>query len=322
VKTKLYMCGVIAWCLVPPMLRSEDSKSSISHEVVFLHNNHDLSAPINFSGAGVQHFIQQVFNRPVYAQDLLPNDFRHMLQLLHHGATSASSAYARSVLKLFTNKIKGASYVNAYAFANLLKHCSQYLAPYLQPTPLISFEPLKKQINDVLYASFLNKFDQFKQDPDHFFVTVSDAIINDIKVAPEFEGVSHKHVQQAFYRFVDVCMNKLIWSPQDHEAVWPIIKDIAGYIEHLTENNCLADFDDVDDLYWSLIHRLCFFIDIASPDLPVCFYEIIKRDLTTNSLLLCDLEEQEEHLETKGQHLMQALLAGEAKARLRAEEKA
>jgi hypothetical protein len=303
------------------VLRSEDGKSGISHEVVFLHDKNDLCAPINFSGAGIQRFIEQVFNRPVYAQEILPNDFRHLLQLLHHGAISASSAYAQSVLKLMTNKIKGASYVNAYAFANVLKYFSQYLAPYLKPTPLISFEPLKKQINDVLYASFLNKFDQFKQDPDHFFVTVSDAIINEIKVAPEFDGVSHKQVQQALYRFVDVCMNKLIWSPQDHEAIWPIIKDIAGYVEQLTENNCLADFDDVDDLYWSLIYRLCFFIDISSPDLPVCFYETIKQDLATNSLLLCDLEEQEEHLETKGQHLMQALLAGEAKARLRLDMK-
>lgn len=322
-KLKWYALSIL-YCLFSNNLHADDTQQPIYQQefqpVVRETLEDKLLAPIVFTTGGIQQFIEQTFNRQLYGQEILPNDFRHLLQFLHHGQKSASKAYAKSVLKLFSNKLKSATYVNAYAFIHMLKHIGPMLEEYTKPAPLLIFDQAKKQINDLLYNSFLAQFDLFKKDPDTFFTNISDSIVEQLRVAHEQDKqITQAHVQQAVVRFLDIGLSKLIWSPHEHELIWPSIKEIAQHLENLTEKDVIADADDLDDLYWTLVHRFSFFLDVANPDLPVCFYEKIKDDLATNQLLLCDLDEQEEHLESKGERLMQALLASEAKARLRAQ---
>jgi len=320
-KMKWYALSIM-YCLLSHNLKAEDIQQPIYQQEfkTLAHESFQdrLLNPIVFSSSGIQNFIEQIFNRQLYGQEVLPNDFRHLLQFLSHGQKSGSKAFAKSTFKLFGNKIKSATYINAYAFSHMLKHICPLLETYIKPSPLIFFTASKKQVNTILYDSFLAEFSLFKQDPDLFFENVSEKITDQLRVEYEKDKeTTHAEVQSSIHRFFDTCINKLIWSPNEHEIIWDNVKKIAQQLEYCAEKDIIADADELDDLYWSLIHRFNFFMDVASPDLPISFYEKVKHDMASNSLLLYDLEEQEDHMETKGERLMHAVLAGEAKARMR-----
>ena len=67
--------------------------------------------------------------------------------------------------------------------------------------------------------------------------------------------------------FLEIAMAKLIWSPEEHEKIWENVKAISRQLEVLIQHNILNDANDLDDLYWTLIHRFCFFLEIA---IPIC----------------------------------------------------
>lgn len=277
-----------------------------------------LLAPISFTTQGLEYFMRDVFNNPYYSQEILPHNFRHLLQFLYHGRESSSRAYAKSVLKLFGNKLKGTEYINAYAFTTMLPHFESLLKPYVTPDAMTLFDQMQKTLNNFLYNSFLSQFDVLKQNPDLFFDQVSQSFVEQLRAqCDQHDEVMLIHVQQAAYRFLDTCISKLIWSSQDHKTIWPSMRSIASHLEQCAQSDILSDLDAIDDLYWSLTYRFTYFLTLAADDLPVCFYEAIKQDLASNPLLLCTMEEQEASLKTKEEHLMQALLTGEAKARMR-----
>ena len=61
----------------------------------------------------------------------MPNNLHHMAEFLRNGnKTGKDAVYVRAVVRLFANKLKAASYVNAYAFSDLLAELPELLAPH------------------------------------------------------------------------------------------------------------------------------------------------------------------------------------------------
>lgn len=165
-RLKGYLLSIFLYIVSHNLIAENTQQSFYQQEfkpIVQESAQNQLLAPIVFSADGVQRFIELTFNRSTYGQEILPHDFRHILQFLYHGQKSASKPYAKSVFKLFGNKLKGATYVNAYAFAHLLKYIGPLLEAYVKPAPIFMFNQIKKQINDFLYSSFLTQFDLFKK---------------------------------------------------------------------------------------------------------------------------------------------------------------
>jgi hypothetical protein len=83
----------------------------------------------------------------------------------------------------------------------------------------------------------------------------------------------------------------------------------------LFENNVFDDLNDLDDLFWSLIHRFGHFFEHAYKHCSFSLFEAIKQDLAHGSLLLLDLAEQDTCIEKRSECLLHIVLHAEARKR-------
>jgi len=255
--------------------------------------------------------IQEELQRPD-KEEIVLTSFMRLIAHVH--TTQKPRTYLRSVFKLFTNIVKGAQYIDNYTFTTMLEALPGYIAPYFAVTKYKGmyddtvFDRFKTMIDNALYLKFSTQYDQFKKDPEDFL----DALSQEIVQAAQ-EEINIEQLRQSFMRFLEVCMNKLIWNAFDNEKTWDSVKIISNKLAALLERNILEDVNELDDLYWSLIHRYCFFLDIIGPELSADFYENVKNDIATQQLLLLELEEQDSFIETKAHVLKRAVFTSEAK---------
>lgn len=275
-----------------------------------------LFAPVDVSDEGIANFLKHVYNRKEYL-DVLPNNMNHLVQFLQHGKDKQQNReYTQSVIRLFSNKLKAAQYINAYAFSSMLTELPELVADHFEYIRADSFDAHKEMLNTILYETFLAKYENFKRDPKEFFDTLSHEILDTLhQDVPNLQEVdiSADELRQTIIRFLECSVSKLIWSPDEYGKIWQNVKKISKQFELLVEYNVITDQNDLDDLYWSLIHRFCYFLQLASPELPVEFYEEIKNDLASAEMLLLELEEQEELIESKRDCLTQAIFEGQAR---------
>lgn len=262
-------------------------------------------------------------SKPEYARDILPNDFSHLTTLLDHcKKANKSRAYVERIFRVFGRLLKGAHYVNAYAFSDMLEQLPNLLEHYFTvytsrayagDSKLLNLEPIdrfKEVVNRTLYSRFLNEYDLFKKNSDSFFDMISSDIFEIVA-----EEATIDQLRQTIIRFLEVGFSKLVWSPEDHDQIWQSVKSMSQKITSLMEHYVVEDDDDVNDLFWTLTHRFCFFLDITGSTLPAEFYENIKQDIAAQQLELLELEEQEHWLETKSNCLKRTLLTAEARSR-------
>jgi len=276
-----------------------------------------LKSPVYFSAHGVQHFLTQVFNNHRYAQDILAHDFSHLGQFLTHGKTMEHKrTYSKSVFRMFGNKLKATPFVNAYAFSGLVKDLPQLLRDYFIVFTSGDLNPAKATIEDLLYSSFINSFTTLKERPDQFFNDLSNEIVQTLNNKYHLlEDLTLDEVRKSLLLFLELGVNKLVWDPMDRFTTWENCKTIADGFHTLLEMNIIADPDDLNDLYITLIERYCYFLELTGTELPTSFYEQIKHDVASQQLFFLEMEEQEPGLETKAERLMRSLIDGEAKAR-------
>ncbi len=278
-----------------------------------------LHMPIIFTNNGIQNFFKQTYSHPRYAQEILAHDFSHMLQFLHYGKKMGQKrAYAKSVLRLFTNKLKSTPFLNGYAFLQMLQQLPPLLGDYFIVFKLDDLDPAKSAINDLLHSTFINQFDSFKEDPKIFFNSLSAQIVESLNSRYQFiEDVSADELRKSLILLIEIGLSKLVWAPQEEVETWELCKKIGNEVATLIDLNIVADPDDLNDLYISLIERYCYFLDIANNDLSIDFFDKVKHSIFSDSLLMLDMEEQEVGIETKAERLMRALSEGEAKVRAR-----
>jgi hypothetical protein len=267
--------------------------------------------PLKMTAAGLHCFFDQLYNSKRYIEDFYPNNFTHLEQFLEHGLqTRQERNYTKAIFSLFSQKTKGCMYISAYAFDELLSGLPR-LVEYHFAHQAKNAEQKKKEIKQLLWQEFLNNFDLCKENPHLFFDTLSESILK--TVDPDaHQDVSTEYLRQTIIRFVEGGLSKILWDPTD-KHIWGSVKRIGDHLIELTKHNIITDTDDLNDLAWSLVHRLCYFIDITGSDLPREFYEEINVDLknATHPLLL--LEEQEELAESKRSVLERVVVEGIAR---------
>lgn len=259
----------------------------------------------SISSGGIGSFFD-IFNMPAYPQEFLPNNFAHFIEFLQQGnKTGKDQLYVRSVIRLFCNKIKSCSYINAYAFSQMLSHLPALLERHFVIKSENVLTSLKEVIYEIQYQSFKEQFPQFKLNPETFLSNLS----QQIEDAAE--------LRKLMAVFLDVGLSKLIWTPSDQFETWHSVKTIADQLAVLYKKSIITDLEDLNSLCITLLERYCFFLDVAGPQLEIETFEKIRADMNVCRSPLLDLEEQEKLLETKGQRLARCLIEQEAKARAR-----
>ncbi len=262
--------------------------------------------------------------KPEFQKDILPHDFTYFIDLLQYGKkTEQERTYAYSLVRLFSNILKGAEYVNADKFSTtLLKPLPDALKDYFITTKMETYfsnktlydaetlDRFKEVVNTMLYTRFSTEFEVFKRSPGEFLDILSDEITHVVE-----EEMSIEQLRQSFIRFLEIGLSKLVWSPEDGEKTWNSVKDISYQLATLVDNNILVDINDLDDLFWTLTYRYCYFLEIAGSDLPLEFFEKVKNDITAQELLFLELEEEDNLFESKASYLTRSLFQAEVKSR-------
>lgn len=277
-----------------------------------------LAQPITLTPDGIKNFLRHTYNHHDYALEFLPNNFSHLLQFLRKGQeTHQKRAYVQSVFRLFTNKLKAGSYVNAYAFSDMLEELPKLIEEYFVVLKSgKSNEHMHEHINEMLYSRFLSQFKSFKNNPVEFLDSLSHDIVTTIEEQHEAnptDPIGVEELRKTILMFLEVGLSKLIWNPEDQDDTWRSVKNIADDLSALFEHNIIVDQDDLNDLFRSLIERYCFFIDVTGSDFTPEFFDRVKQDIETNPLLLFNLEEEEE-VESKKQRLTRSLSQAQQKA--------
>ncbi len=256
-----------------------------------------------------------------YQQDILPNNFSYLVQLLDHGVkTNQNRQYAQDTISLFSKLLKGSEYVNSYVFSGLIEQMPALLKPYftgfkfesgsqfILANDLDMLERLQRMVTSIVYTKFTQDFGSCKNNPQQFLNDLTERIVNATS-----QEVSIEQLRQVVIRFLEVGLSKLIWSPRDEEKTWESVKTISHTIATLMEYNIIDDLNDVDELFWTLVHRYRYFLELHSSDMPMSFYQKIKHDMTHQKLFLFELGEQESFLQSKSQCLLNTILTQAAK---------
>ncbi len=272
------------------------------------------------------HLLQSIsrdLQDPKYRQDILPSNFSYLVQLLDYGVkTDQNREYAQNVFSLFSKLLKGSEYVNSYVFSGLVEQMAGLLKHYFSGYKLESssqlilandldmLERLQQTVTSIVYTKFAQDFTSCKTNPEKFLNDLAQRI-----VTATAQEVSMEQLRQIVIRFLEVGLAKLVWSPRDEEKSWDLVKKISHDLASLMEYNIIDDLNDVDELFWTLVHRYRYFLELHSTDMSVAFYQKLKTDIRQQKLLLFNLEEQESFLQTKAACLLNTVLAQEAKKR-------
>lgn len=263
--------------------------------------------------------LQQELKNPAYAKEILPNDFGHLLYLVKSGAQGHQPPiYLRSVIKLFSNLLKKSHYVNAQEFSDSLQKLTAQLPSYFtlpasrayisNPSlySAIFADRFQVTVNSLLYSEFSTKFEIFRKNPTEFLYDVSTNIVNLAQ-----EEMMQEQLRQSIIRFCDIALSKLVWDPASHEQTWEITKKIGEHLATLLEYNVLDDANDLDDLYWTLLNRYCYFMELVATDMPSSFYAAVRNDIRSNPIVLFALEEQDYIIESKLACMQRTLIEAE-----------
>ena len=271
--------------------------------------------PLHMTTAGVQSFFENLYNSKRYTEDFYPNNFTHLEQFLEHGAqTQQEKSYTKAIFSLFSQKTKGCLYISAYAFDDLLAQLPRLVGYHFEQSAKTA-EQKKQEIKQILWQEFLNNFEVCKTNPHQFFDNISDSVLN--AVDPDaHEEISSEYLRQNIIRFIESSLGKILWDPTD-KNIWNNVKSIGDHLVELTKHNIITNLDDLNDIAWSLVHRLCYFVEITGSELPLAFYEEVNLDLQNPTQELRLLEEQEELAESKKSMLEHVIFEGIARQHAR-----
>ena len=262
---------------------------------------------IEFTHSGIATFFSQSFNRKEYGKEFLPHNFSHLTQFLRYGnQLSQPPEFFEVVIRLFHQKIKSSPFVNAQALEKMLADATIYLEQQFPKEEKLSFW---KDIKKLLWTSFKDKFSFLKSDPMAFFEDISDDIIQKVRIHVS----SPDKLRSSILRFTESNIDKVVWSPYDQLDTWKSFKNLGTAVTQLHEKNIITDPYNLNDLYWGLVERYCYFLELTGTLLSKQTIIEIHKDIVGKKVAWLQTEEQEEGLETKTERLTQAIIETQAK---------
>jgi hypothetical protein len=263
---------------------------------------------IEFTHSGISSFFNYTFNRKEYGTDFLPHNFGHLTQFIQYSQLAGQpKEFTEGVLRLFNQKLKVSPYVSAPALERMLVQTSPYFEQQLAQKDFCLWQEIKNN----LISSFKKRFSFLQKNPSGFFEDVSKELASKISL----ELTSPDRVRFTLLRMLTSSCDKLVWSPNDQTKTWESVKKIGAIIERLHKKKVIPDELDANDLYWSLIERYAYFLELVGNRLTMKTCQKIKQDLQDKSCSWLSCAEQEAGLQTKTERLAEALLETEIKIR-------
>lgn len=263
-----------------------------------------LLAPIKFTRPGLEYYFKYSFNQGDIYNQVLSRCFEHTIDCLKFGMSlEKPRGFIDATFSMFHQRYMDCNYINVHAYIIFLEQLPSLLGPVFEHHIEEEREIIKGCIR-----SALKKY-QSSAKQHTFMDTVADEIIAFRTTEPTIQ-----ELQFGITRFLENVTSKLVWDVREQEEVWKTVKTIAQDLETLATYGILPDTKILNQLYWSLITRFCYFIDCAGSNLSLDCYKIIYKDLDERSCMLLALEEQEELMKPKVERLRESVKNGIEKA--------
>ncbi len=326
---KRFFMYIILIIIIPNYLKmfyliSSSSQSKINY--IEKYSNIDLSSEMlmhffkqpQYRESSIICFLKHTYNHNFYAEKFLSLNFSHVITLLEYAnRTTLPRKYIYNVLSLFNQKLGETTYINSYAFLELLEKLPKLLKPYFD---------IKKEkeeaigaIKEELYFLLTDKFELLKENPEKIMDDFSVSVYNllyDKGYKSNNLDLSVSDIQQELMLFLSTIISKLIWSPKDQKFIWNSVKQISKVVESLLFSKILMNVDNADKLFWTLITRFSYFLSTHGDLLSLDCYQEINKDLEDKNLLFLNLEEREICITSKLNYLKNSLYNSEFKARM------
>lgn len=259
------------------------------------------------------------FGRGIYSFD--PTLLLDLLQNSHRAPVSPRR-YVHAILKTFTNVAKSTDCIATDALVEILKSFNQQLPPFMQTREYESdiqvtlahdaenYIRLQSYNQKLLLNEFNGNYEGFRLNPVQFLTSIAENLARAAR-----EELEIQKLRSTLKLFLELHLSKLFWAYEDNEGCWEQVKTIAYQLALLFENNIFDDLNDLDDFYWSLIHRFGHFFEYAYKNCSFSLFDAIKQDLSHGSLLLLDLEEQDTCIEKRSECLLHIVMHAEARKR-------
>lgn len=261
---------------------------------------------IEFTHSGIGSFFAHTFNRKEYGRDFLPHNFTHLTQFMEYSQQADQSPeFTEGVLRLFNQKLKMSSYVSAPAFERLLLQTSPYFEYQLSQKDI----PLWHELKNHITSTFKSRFTSLQEQPLQFFEDLSKELNSKFIT----QNTTPDRVRFTLLRLLTSTCDKIVWSPTDQAQTWVSFKAIGKSLERLHQKKVIPDELDANDLYWSLVERYAYFMELVGSQLSLETCEQIKQDLRDHKIAWLETPEQEAGLQSKIERLAEVLIETEAK---------
>jgi hypothetical protein len=287
--------------IIPALSIARDNDQQNSHDMLF----QQFMQPITIDHQGFDTFFKKTFNHPLYGQEFLPASFMHLGDLLKYtSCVTDQETYAATIIDLFHQRSKESLWVNPYAFSEMLDMLAHELKPMVTAARSVTkVEQIKKEIYDALVTNF----DEFKKNPDDTINTLAHTLC---AIVPS-TNPNFIMVQNNIVRFLEQGLSKLVWAPSEQLDTWESCKVIAYQLASLCQDGLISDKHTLNQLYWSLIYRYCYFLKTSASELSIDILHAIGQELSQHKVIPFTMSENETFLQTKQEQLEQALLEAE-----------
>lgn len=267
--------------------------------------------PLEYSRSSFKFFLTNVYNHRNYPQHFLALNFIHIVSGISLAPESDQPRrYMRKLFSLFDPKMLNI-YINPYAFSELLNRIPPAMAPYCNV--IKEKKDMLEAIKESIGACLVDNYTKLKNNPEGTLNQLA-RTVHTLTSSNDDQDISIRELQHAYHYFLARGISNLVWSPADQAETWKLVKTIACQLEKCTEYYML-DEEMLDDLFWVLLQRYAYFIDMCAPDLEQAFFDSVYHDLKTETAALWMVEEREEFITTKLAYLRNVLMEAEIKSR-------
>jgi hypothetical protein len=203
-------------------------------------------------------------------------------------------------LRIFYNRFKGCLFIDDNVVHDLIPALLQLVVPQVNADHerLFSITTIHKEIEQLLSSCFIKYSDMFSKKPNEFISKVAGVVSNvsfEILAGDESRLAVYREERQRLrllvFQFLDLLLDRVSWAPYAYETIWESFVKMGSDICLFAERDIITHMDDLRGLYWSLVHRTIFYLDLHAHLLPPSFFEVVLRELDDHSVFF--LEEDE-----------------------------
>ncbi len=264
-------------------------------------------------------YIMTHYNSSDYA-NIISQDSSHLLTLLRAVRRAdfgdASVVYASTILKLFHDKLKAAELIDDCVIDRTLGQLPTMLGGYFKAEQTETGR-MQDSVRRMLLNSFTSHLSSLTNSGGNLLDALATRVAGDVttqlgKKQSDAENVVR--LRHLVIRMVENMIGKAGFSYTSYESFVPSLRSIAHQITRLVDAGIIDHADDYDSMLWSLVHRACYFLDLAGSAFPLAFYQELEADLEDGEILFLEDRELDEHIISKKQTFTEAVAKAKIKA--------